>query len=75
MYVRGGILSERRNYHPGLNPVIQHQISQIENISGVWELHKKKREKAGDFQRERSECAAVNFGHIVPRYRQDLTIS
>lgn len=35
----------------------------------------KKKKKAGDFQREGSECSAVNFGHIVPRYRQDLTIS
>ena len=34
-----------------------------------------KKKEAGDFQREGSECSAVNFGHIVPRYRQDLTIS
>lgn len=34
-----------------------------------------KKNKAGDFQEEGSECSPVNFGHIVLHYRWDLTIS
>lgn len=36
---------------------------------------RKEKKKDGDFQREGSKCSAVNFGRIVPRYHQDLTIS
>lgn len=36
---------------------------------------KGKREKRLVTFREGSECSEVNFGHIVPRYHQDLTIS
>lgn len=54
--------------------------TRLNKTSHVSENHKKNERKKGekkdgDFQREGSKCSAVNFGRIVPRYHQDLTIS
>lgn len=67
------------NNQAGLNTVIQHQMVQINRTSQLSEndffLKGTEWGEASDFQREGSECSEVNFGHIVPHYRWDLTIS
>lgn len=76
-------IGKRMNNQAGENTVIQHQMVEInKNIAAIGKLFFKRNwgvgwggAQAGDFQREGSERSGVNFGHIVPHYRWDLTIS